>query len=118
MHKIPLTPAEFLSDPQFKEEINKIVEDNLRALREREDPPPGMKYKRTDLDRMIESERFTTDILLDSIEPIWAKKSTLPPFERKVISQVCSTALVNTTVYYNNLNVSESLTPKRDPNQL
>ena len=81
---------------QLRSEIKKIITNReLRPL-----PPPGHRYRRTGIDRMMESGHMTFDYFIENIEDIYAKKSKMNTEERQIIEHVCGVCGQRTIIAY------------------
>lgn len=65
-------------------------------------PPKGHHYKRTWVDRMIDTNQLNPEFFLDNIKSILLKTSNLNSETRTVIQTICTQALGETMNHYSN----------------
>lgn len=88
--------SQITTNIHFKRNISDFIRKTLNQRKMRPLPKPGMKYKRSVIDKCIEEKNFHVEYFLDNCMSVWKKESKLSRADRDLILFICNSALHKT----------------------
>lgn len=76
--------------------LQNVIELIIDKHENRPPPPPGYKYRRNSLDKMIEEKQINKDFFNSHIEKILIGKSELKGNQRRILTEIFSRAVTRT----------------------
>ncbi len=83
---------------EYIEEVDVIITQIIHERKMRKEPPVGFKYKRDEIQKLLEQDLLNKNYFVKEYPIILYHKSNLSSQRREIITHVCSKAIIK---YYN-----------------